>query len=165
MYTEHVVGSEKAAVDGFLQYLAGMRKEWNRRGVSPVCSGESDALFGASLGAKFVVDLTAKGRNHVLLYRGMVLAARILDLVHAPQGTPDDHLVSVTAGAVFACWTAEVSGAFPHMVCCGSLLHAYAGCASRTSCLEYGYDTCAIKPYSVNASIALLIAVMTRSAK
>ena len=87
MYTEHVVGSEKAAVDGFLQYLAGMRKEWNRRGVSPVCSGESDALFGASLGAKFVGDLTTKGRNHVLLYRGMVLATRMLGLVHAPQGT------------------------------------------------------------------------------
>ncbi|CAM9287117.1 unnamed protein product, partial [Sphacelaria rigidula] len=82
----------QAAVDSFLEYLAGLKRQLHSHNMSPGGSGKGDAIFGVSLGATFVMDLTAKGGSHVLLYRGMVLVARILDLVHAPKGTPEDYV-------------------------------------------------------------------------
>lgn len=47
-----------------------------------------------SMAADFVLDMTRTDDRGVCLYRGMVITARILDLVQAPPGTPLSHMVS-----------------------------------------------------------------------
>lgn len=85
------LGNGKALVDKFLDHLRSMEKAWN--GQHPE--------IGVG---KFIRDLTRRNGAGVDLYRGIVLTARILDLVHAPPGTPAKYLVSAVTVAVWLCF-------------------------------------------------------------